>query len=99
LREVEQLRLEMQRASERIQPREEETVIKKKRTKKNLSSKSTIGEVHASIVPEVVFTGEEASTVVKKKKKKKPIGEDASGEPVKPKKKKKKRQTDLSESI
>jgi AP-3 complex subunit delta len=87
LREVEQLRLEMQRASERIQPGEEGKVIKKKRTTKNPSSKSTTGEVHSSTIPEVDFTGEEASAVVKKKKKKKkPVGEDASGELVKPKK-------------
>lgn len=100
LREVEQLRLEMQRASERIQPGEEGTVVKKKRTKKNLSSNPTIGEVLPSIIPEIEVTGGEASAVVKKKKKKKikPIDEDASGEPVKVKKKKK-RQTELSESI
>jgi AP-3 complex subunit delta-1 len=90
LREVERLRLEMQRASERIHAKEEAVVVRKKKKKKPvLPSDSAEGQ-------EVDDGGEGA---VKKKKKKKKIGEgegngveaDGADEVVATKKKKVKR--------
>jgi AP-3 complex subunit delta-1 len=96
LKEVERLRLEMQRAAERIQAREEETVIKKKKKKK---PKAPAEEAD----PENPATGDpgaDGQAVVKKKKKKKSVNPtavaeapEAPGDPekeaVRPKRKKK----------
>ena len=94
MQEVERLRLEMQRANERIQAAQgvEGTVVKKK--KKNNKTKPVEAE------PEVG----EGVTVVKKKKKAKPVVVDDGGaegsmaaEFVKPRKKKKKTKIDEGE--
>jgi AP-3 complex subunit delta-1 len=94
LKEVERLRLEMQRASERIQARET-TVVKKKKKRVKPADSSTQG----SKATEGEAAGEE--TVVKKKKKKKkivtPEGETEEGTESKPKKKKKRREVNLME--
>ncbi|KAL2068675.1 hypothetical protein VTL71DRAFT_15013 [Oculimacula yallundae] len=90
MQEVEKLRLEMQRASERIQAAHgvEGTVVKKKKKKAK--------------TPEAGLGDEGATTVVKKKKKvkKAEIGENVEGDMttdvVKPKKKKKKTKIDES---
>jgi AP-3 complex subunit delta-1 len=91
LREVERLRLEMQRASERIHAKEESVVVKRKK-KKN----KPVENVDA--VAEQVGEG-----VVKKKKKKKVVeGEEVSGATVeedviaKPKKKKRRQPVDIN---
>jgi AP-3 complex subunit delta-1 len=73
LREVERLRLEMQRASERIQAKEEAVVVRKKKKKKVVSA---AGDETA----EVAEADADGNTVVKKKKKKKK--EDSNGETV-----------------
>ncbi|KAF1971448.1 Adaptor protein complex AP-3 delta subunit [Bimuria novae-zelandiae CBS 107.79] len=73
LAEVERLRLEMQRASERLEVKHE-TLVKKKKKKKVRRA-----EVEAAPVPEPVAEGE-AVPVKKKKKKVKLEGEDAAGE-------------------
>ncbi len=81
IQEVERLRLEMQRANERIKPAQgvEGTVVKKKKKKSK----------HV----EPVETGNAVTTVKRKKKAKKPVPEDGPQETlpevVKPKKKKK----------
>ena len=70
LKEVERLRLEMQRAQERIQMRsdvpEEGTVVKRKVKKKKVKTALVAGEENAN-----VGDGVEDATVAKKKKKKK----------------------------
>jgi AP-3 complex subunit delta-1 len=77
LKEVERLRLEMQRASERIQAKEE-TVVKRKKKKPKATTLLTIeGEA-------------DSQPVVKKKKKKTVVDDAADGEAVTKKKKKKK---------
>ena len=90
MKKVEKMRLEMQRANERIQAAQgiEGTVIKKKK-KKVKPAESAAGEV---------------ATVVKKKKPKKAATIEGDGEPsaaveevVKPKKKKKKPKTEVEE--
>jgi AP-3 complex subunit delta len=93
LREVERLRLEMQRASERIHAKEESTVVRKKKRK----VKPKEPEMQAQVPAE-----EAATPVVKKKKKKKAPADDGAenvareGEAVAKPKKKKKRQIDLT---
>jgi AP-3 complex subunit delta-1 len=87
LREVERLRLEMQRASERIQAKEE-TVVKKKK-KKVIKPPKTATDEAASAEP--------AGEVVAKRRKKKPTNGEAGAEgteAVKPKKKR--RQIDMT---
>jgi AP-3 complex subunit delta-1 len=64
LREVERLRLEMQRASERIQAKEESVVVRKKKKKKKSPKAGEISESDAVLQ-------EDGEGVVKKKKKKK----------------------------
>jgi AP-3 complex subunit delta-1 len=98
LQEVERLRLEMQRASERLQVKEEVTVKKKK---KKVRKVDVEGDEPAATLPaEPEGDGENATPVKKKKKKKvKPEGEgggEGSGEAEDDgtvKKKKKKRRT------
>lgn len=95
LREVERLRLEMQRASERIIAKEESVV---KRKKKKVKAAVGAEEVGVDAV-QVEETGEAAP--VRKKKKKKPVttggGEEVEGtEPVVKPKKKKRRAVDMS---
>ena len=81
IKEVERLRLEMQRAQERIQPRdtpEEGTVVKRKKPKK--PKVEAVGDQHA-VAPD----GEEGNdgAAKKKKKKKKPkSGDEALDEKV-----------------
>ena len=95
LQEVERLRLEMQRASERLHVKEEVAVKKKKKKVRKVDVEGDEPNPHPSIEPE----GEDANTApVKKKKKKKvkPEGEVEGGEEAedgKVKKKKKKRRT------
>ncbi|KAI7158088.1 Adaptor protein complex AP-3 delta subunit [Hortaea werneckii] len=104
IKEVERLRLEMQRAQERIQPRdmpEEGTVVKRKKPKK---PKAETIDDQGTVAP----NGEEGNdgTAKKKKKKKKPKSgdepldektaegdEDAAAAPAKPKRKKKRQVT------
>ncbi|KAH7077149.1 adaptin N terminal region-domain-containing protein [Paraphoma chrysanthemicola] len=93
LQEVERLRLEMQRASERLQVKEEVTVKKKK---KKVRKVDVEGDEPAAPLPaEPEGKGEGAAPIKKKKKKKvKPEGE--AGEEAEDgtvKKKKKKRRT------
>ena len=86
IKEVERLRLEMQRAQERIQPRgdlpEEGVVVKSKRKKKakvaSLDDPDSQGT--SSVVLPSTENGDEATTVVKKKKKKKKQPEEEEGE-------------------
>jgi AP-3 complex subunit delta-1 len=95
LREVERLRLEMQRASERIQAKEESVVVRKK--KKRVKA----GEVATTVA------GVETDGIKKKKKKKKVLGEadgvadnpvDSIAQEVTTKpKKKKRRAVDMTE--
>jgi AP-3 complex subunit delta-1 len=96
LREIEKLRLEMQRASERIQARETAVVVKKKKKKKALPADSTTPEPDAMVEDAGTADGE---TAVKKKKKKKAVGEGQeateAGPATKPKKKKR-RQVNLN---
>ncbi|KAF2671414.1 Adaptor protein complex AP-3 delta subunit [Microthyrium microscopicum] len=92
LKEVERLRLEMQRASERIQAKEEVLVKRKKKKAKAKATEELVEEAAPA----------EGDTVVKKKKKKKPkangdapletVGEASEAKP----KKKKRRQVDLT---
>lgn len=94
LREVERLRLEMQRASERIIAREESVV--KRRKKKVKPAVGTEG-----VVKEEPAGEEGEAAPVKKKKKKKPVtiagAEEAEGaEPAVKPKKKKRRAVDMS---
>ncbi|KAK8218519.1 armadillo-type protein [Phyllosticta capitalensis] len=102
LKEVERLRLEMQRASERIQEREE-TVVKRKKKKKPSPGAST-GD---ATIPDAAQTGNgdgEGAVVKKKKKKVKKTEasggdekEAVEGQEPKAKKKKKKRVVNLDE--
>jgi AP-3 complex subunit delta-1 len=93
LREVERLRLEMQRASERIQAKEESVVVRKK--------KKRVKPVEA--VETIAAVDEDGEGVVKKKKKKKKVpaseadAPPSAEEPVAKPKKKKRRQVDLTE--
>lgn len=103
LKEVERLRLEMQRASERIQEREE-TVVKRKKKKKKPSPGASTGD---ATMPDVTPAGNgdgEGAVVKKKKKKVKKTeasggdeGEVVVGQEAKAKKKKKKRVVNLDE--
>lgn len=88
LAEVERLRMEMQRASERIKPTTDipadGTLVKKKKKKKPPKTVATISETdHNSATRETLLTsaGNEETIVVskKKRKKKKITTEDASG--------------------
>ena len=99
LREVERLRLEMQRASERIQAKEESTIVRKK--KKKVAKPKEAEDVSAGAGPADDAT---EAPVVKKKKKKIALAEGGSetvaagaeGEAVAKPKRKKKRQIDLT---
>ena len=97
LREVERLRLEMQRASERIQAKEESTVVRKKKKKVKVQDSDPTVDVAPA-------EDEVATPVVKKKKKKKvpvasedvgALGGAAEVEAVEKPKRKKKRNIDL----
>lgn len=113
MKEVERLRLEMQRAQERIQSKEESTVVKKKKKKKATTTEEIDSGLHdaeksmfagANNLTNTGF-GEEAEHTSKKKKKKKireGVDDAASGEAVtsmKPKKKKKRREINLDDSL
>ncbi|EME39662.1 hypothetical protein DOTSEDRAFT_75344 [Dothistroma septosporum NZE10] len=79
MKEVERLRLEMQRAQERIQPKdvpEEGTIVKRKKKKK-----SSV-EFADEPAPAAEMNGEEGGAVKKKKKKKRKEGEGESAEPL-----------------
>jgi AP-3 complex subunit delta-1 len=95
LQEVERLRLEMQRASERLHVKEEVAVKKKK---KKVRKVDVEGDDPAAIPP-VVPEGEEADVAPVKKKKKKKVKPEGDveqaegGEDAAVKKKKKKRRT------
>jgi AP-3 complex subunit delta-1 len=93
LREVERLRLEMQRASERIQAKEESVVVKKK--KKRVKAAEAVETIAA------VEGDGEAVSKKKKKKKKTPATDvdapESTEGPVAKPKKKKRRQVDLME--
>jgi AP-3 complex subunit delta-1 len=93
LQEVERLRLEMQRASERLHVKEEVAVTKKKRRVRKVEVE---GDEPAEMAPVVEEGGEEEKAAPKKKKKKKvkPEGEEQKvdeGVEGEVKKKKKKR--------
>jgi AP-3 complex subunit delta-1 len=95
LQEVERLRLEMQRASERLHVKEEVAVKKKKRRVRKVEVE---GDEPAEMAPVVEEGGEEEKAAPKKKKKKKvkPEGEEQKvkeGVEGEVKKKKKKRRT------
>ena len=98
LREVERLRLEMQRASERIMAREEPVVVKRKKKKKKANPPAVEQSVAAEAPPE---DDADQTTPVKKKKKKKPVPADGvekaeGAEPAAKPKKKKRREVDMS---
>jgi AP-3 complex subunit delta-1 len=99
LKEVERLRLEMQRASERIQAKEAVTVVRKKKKKPKTSAAET-GVEEDGQPAEAELIPEGSASTVKKKKKKKSTGD--PNEPVsveaKPKKKKR-RAIDLSAPV
>jgi AP-3 complex subunit delta-1 len=101
MREVERLRLEMQRASERIQAKEESVVVRKKKTKRRSPKAAEAVEADA-------FPQDDEGVVERKKKKKKKkaaVHEDGveeanvlpgSGEAVAKTKTKKRRQIDMT---
>nr|POE63204.1 ap-3 complex subunit delta-1 [Quercus suber] len=106
MQEVERLRLEMQRAQERIQPRRhpdggEDTVVTRKKTKKKARVAEFAGGGEG--LAGTTAHGEDAGVVEKKKKKKKkvaaeegraaPQDADPDAVPVKPKRKKKRQVT------
>jgi len=100
LKEVERLRLEMQRATERIHAKEEGVVVKKKKKKvKPTASRDTFGS------PVVGQEGDD-EVVVKKKKKKKIAGDGGetstpvvADDVVAKGRKKKRRQAEISELV
>jgi AP-3 complex subunit delta len=95
LKEIEKLRLEMQRASERIQAKETAVVVKKKKKKKTATATATAAAADtATTEPDPMaedIGAAEGNTVIKKKKKKSVEQSEEgteAGPATKPKKKK-----------
>ena len=109
MKEVERLRLEMQRAQERIQSKQETTVIRKKKKKKKTATNDEDTQVQSTQDADPMVGGateptSRAADPVQEPKKKKKAKQTEKGtadvgeeEPVKPKKKKKRREIHLDE--
>ena len=98
LREVERLRLEMQRARERVVAKESEVgVVKRKKKKKTRTMVDE--EVVAPVPVDETAVRKEGEGVVKKKKKKKVLaeGENVEEPAIKPTKKKKRREANIED--